>query len=129
MKLKRLKLNTAAISLRLLLFAGLLALAVICSALIAAVQQTAQAPSTLEYVIPAPPVGAQSGPELGYSVAVDGAYTVVGAPFDDLRGTDCGAVRIFNSTTGELVFVLPIPTRARAPTSAMRLQSRGRAWW
>ena len=88
---------------------GLLALAVICSALIAAVQQTAQAPITLQHVIPAPPVGVQSGVQLGSSVAVDGIYTVVGAPLDDLQGTDCGTVKIFNSTTGDLLFVLPNP--------------------
>ena len=88
---------------------GRLALAVICSALIAAVQQTAQAPITLQHVIPAPPVGVQSGVQLGSSVAVDGIYTVVGAPLDDLQGTDCGTVKIFNSTTGDLLFVLPNP--------------------
>ena len=88
---------------------GILALVVICSALIAAVQQTAQAPTTLQHVIPAPPVGVQSGVQLGSSVAVDGIYTVVGAPLDDLQGTDCGTVKIFNSTTGDLLFVLPNP--------------------
>ena len=88
---------------------GLLALAVICSALIAAVQNTAQAPTTLQHVIPAPPVGVQSDVQLGFTVAVDDAYTVVGAPFDDLQATDSGTVKVFNSSTGALLFVLANP--------------------
>ncbi|MCE9609915.1 MAG: hypothetical protein K8R23_06870 [Chthoniobacter sp.] len=83
----------------------------------------AQVPDALNYSIPAPPVGVQggqgfggpfdpqaAGPQLGYSVAVDGAYTVVGAPLDDVGGSDSGVVKVFDSTTGALLFVLPNPS-------------------
>lgn len=35
------------------------------------------------------------GDEFGYSVAADGDYYVVGAPFEDTNGTDAGAVYVF----------------------------------
>src|SRR5688500_5510975 len=52
----------------------------------------AEAQDTLEHSIAAPPVGAQTGAELGQSVAVDGNYTVVGAPSDDIGGINSGVV-------------------------------------
>jgi hypothetical protein len=75
-------------------------------------QLRAQAPDTLQRTIPAPPVGAQSGGALGFAVAVDGELTVVGAPFDDLQATDSGVVKVFNSDTGQLLYVLPNPSPA-----------------
>jgi FG-GAP repeat len=69
----------------------------------------AQIPNTLKHSIPAPPVGVQSSAQLGYSVAVDGGYTVVGVPFDDIGASDSGVVKVFDSTTGALLFVLPNP--------------------
>jgi hypothetical protein len=80
--------------------AGLIALAL---------PAAAQIPNTLLHSIPAPSVGVQSGAQLGYSLAMDGAYTVVGAPLDDIGGTDSGMVKVFDSTTGGLLFVLPNP--------------------
>ena len=71
---------------------------------------TAQVPDTLKYSIPAPPVGVQPGAQLGYSVAVEGGYTVVGAPCDDIGGVDAGVVKVFNSTTGALLFLIPNPS-------------------
>lgn len=44
---------------------------------------TAQVPNTLLHDIPAPLVGALWDAQLGYSVAVEGDYKVVGAAFDD----------------------------------------------
>ncbi len=73
---------------------------------------TAQVPDTLKHFIPAPPTGVQTVAGLGYSVAVEGGYTVVGAPYDDLGGQDSGVVKVFNSTTGVLLFVLPNPSPA-----------------
>lgn len=50
------------------------------------------------------------GAELGHSVAVDGAYTVAGAPFELRDGRKAGKVKVFNSTTGALLFVLQNPS-------------------
>lgn len=73
---------------------------------------SAQVPNTLIHSIPAPPTGVQSGAQLGYSVAVDGNYTVVGAPQDDFGGINAGMVKVFHSSTGALLFVLPNPSPA-----------------
>ena len=73
---------------------------------------TAQVPDTLKYPILAPPVGVQSGAQLGYSVAVEGGYAVIGAPFDDTGGQDSGVVKVFDSATGALLFILPNPSPA-----------------
>lgn len=72
----------------------------------------AQQPDTLRHALPAPPTGAQSGAQLGWSVAVDDIYTVVGAPFDDIGGPDSGVVKVFHTTTGALLHVLANPTPA-----------------
>ncbi len=72
---------------------------------------SAFAQGTLLYSIPPPANGLQPGGQLGHSVAIDGPYTVIGARFDDLSGRDSGAVKVFNSTTGALLFLLsdPVP--------------------
>lgn len=67
------------------------------------------AQDTLRYAIPPPAIGLQPGAQLGYSVAVDGPYTVVGAPHDDLSGRNSGTVKVFNSTTGAFLFPLLDP--------------------
>ncbi len=79
-------------------------------ALVFALPAFAQVPDTLRHTIPAPAVGAQSGARLGSGVAVDGGYTVVGAPFDDIGGQDSGVVKVFGSTSGALLLVLPNPS-------------------
>ena len=73
---------------------------------------TAQVPNTLKHSISARLGGLQAGAQLGYSVAVDGQYTVVGAPFDDIVGWNSGVVKVFNSTTGALLFVMANPDPA-----------------
>lgn len=73
---------------------------------------SAQVPNTLLHSIPAPPVGVQTGAGLGRSVAVDGDYTVVGAPNDDYGGTNSGVVKVFDSSTGALLFLLANPSPA-----------------
>src|SRR5687768_2978682 len=71
-----------------------------------------QVPKALLHSLPAPPVGVQGGAQLGYSVAVDGGLTAVGAPFDYFGGRASGVVKVFNSTTGALLYVLPNPSSA-----------------
>jgi hypothetical protein len=71
-----------------------------------------QAQDTLQHSIAAPPVGAQSSAQLGYSVATNGNLIVVGAPFDDLRGVDSGVVKVFDSSTGALLHVISNPSPA-----------------
>ncbi len=75
---------------------------------------SAQVPNTLKHNVPAPSTGVQSSAQLGYSVAVDGGYTVVGAPNDDIGATDSGVVKVFDSTTGTLLFVIPNPGPAES---------------
>ena len=81
-------------------------------ALLPAHPVAAQVPDQLKYSIPAPPVGVQSGAQLGYSVAVDGGYIVVGAPLDNVEATDSGVVKVFNTATGALLYLLPNPNPA-----------------
>lgn len=72
----------------------------------------AYAQDTLRYSIPPPVGGLQPGGQLGYSMAIDGPYTVIGAPYQDVSGRDSGAVKVFNSTTGALLFALSDPSPA-----------------
>ena len=69
----------------------------------------AQVPDTLKYSIPAPPVGLQTEAHLGRSVAINNTYAVVGAPDDSTGASLAGAVKVFDSTTGALLFVIPNP--------------------
>ncbi len=73
-------------------------------------RDTAAQTYPLLHAIPPPPGGPQTGAQFGLSVAVDGDFTVVGAPLDDLGGTASGVVKVFNSTTGALLFLLSHPT-------------------
>ncbi len=82
--------------------------------LLLALSATAQIPNTLLHYIPAPPVGAQSGTQLGYSVAIEeeSGLAVAGAPNDDLGGIDSGVVKVFDAATGALLHLIPNPTPA-----------------
>jgi hypothetical protein len=73
----------------------------------------AQQPDTLRHSISPPPVGLQAGANLGYSVAMDGGYAVVGAPYDDVGAPDSGVVRIFDSSSGALLYTLVNPSPAK----------------
>ncbi|MCX6840242.1 MAG: hypothetical protein NTX35_20875 [Verrucomicrobia bacterium] len=64
----------------------------------------------LLHSIPPPSTALQSGAQLGTSVATEGIYMVVGAPADDIGGTDAGVVKVFHSTTGELLCLITNPT-------------------
>jgi hypothetical protein len=78
--------------------------------LAAALPARALPPEMLLHSIPPPSNGSQMSAQFGFTVAVEGAYTVVGAPNDDINGTDSGVVKVFHSTTGELLWVIPNPT-------------------
>src|SRR4030095_8472834 len=62
----------------------------------------------LKYSIPALGDGTDLA-QFGYSVAVDGRYAVIGAGHHEY-GFEPGHVKVFDSNTGELLFVLPNPT-------------------
>lgn len=83
-----------------------IALAIVCTV---ARPAAAQVPGSLLHSIPAPPVGLQKDAHLGSSVASDGAYTVVGADWDDLGGIRAGLVKVFDSASGALLHILPNP--------------------
>jgi hypothetical protein len=59
-----------------------------------------------------PSTNAQTGAGQGYSVAVDGNIAVVGAPSDDVGGTDSGVVKVYDATTGALLHTLTNPSPA-----------------
>ncbi len=69
-------------------------------------------PNTLQRFIPAPSTGPQVTSGLGYSVDIDGPYAVSGAPLDDVGGQDGGGVKVFDSTTGTLLYTLASPRLA-----------------
>ena len=73
---------------------------------------SAQVPNTLKHSITVPPGGLLGDGQLGTSVAMDGAYTVAGVPFDDTSGNSSGSVKVFDSNTGALAFVIPNPIPA-----------------
>jgi sulfur relay (sulfurtransferase) DsrC/TusE family protein len=66
----------------------------------------------LLHSIPPPSTALQSGAQLGTSVAVEGDYTVVGSIGDDIGGADSGVVKVFHSTTGELLWLITNPSPA-----------------
>ena len=70
---------------------------------------SAQVPSALTYSIP-PPTGSQGEALLGSSVAVEGSYAVAGAPADDIGGSSSGVVKVFDSTSGALLYLIPNPS-------------------
>ena len=73
----------------------------------------AQVTYSLDHSIPAPPtVGVQNGANFGSRVAVDGGFTAVGVPGDNTGAQGSGVVKVFDSTTGALLFVLPNPSPA-----------------
>jgi hypothetical protein len=80
------------------------------SLFLAVAQTGAQAPDTLQHSIAAPPVGTQIGAQLGSSVATDCIHTVVGAPDDDIHGINSGVVKVFDSSSGALLHVIPNPS-------------------
>ena len=78
-------------------------------ALLAELPAPAQQPDTLQYSISTPPTAMQGGAQLGFSVAVDGSYTVVGAPYNDIGAQDAGVAKVFDTASGALLHVIPNP--------------------
>ncbi len=90
-------------------YSPLLALAAAAvSLLIGAASSRAQVPDTLISSIPAP-LGNVANANFGASVAVDTTYTAVGIPNDDTRARNAGSVKVFETGTGTLRFVVPHP--------------------
>ena len=81
-------------------------------ALFFALPAAGQVVDQLKYSLPVPVVGVQSGGALGVSVAVDGPYTVVGANGEFVGSAAVGVAKVFDSSTGALLFVLPNPSPA-----------------
>jgi len=76
-----------------------------------AAQVAAQIPNTLLHSIPPPYGSHQSGAELGRSVAVDGELVVMGTPLHDTGAAfNSGAAKVFNASTGALLYTLVNPT-------------------
>src|SRR6185369_7284984 len=84
-----------------------LAALTVLTSLIATAQ--AQVPNTLYHSVDNPGTSAQSGTRQGQSVAVDGGFTVVGCPSDDLGGENSGSVKVYDTATGALRYTLPNP--------------------
>jgi hypothetical protein len=76
---------------------------------IVVISVSAQVPNELVYSIP-PPTGSQGGALLGSSVTVEGAYAVAGAPSDNIGGSSSGVVKVFDSTGGALLYLIPNPS-------------------
>jgi hypothetical protein len=70
-------------------------------------------PFTGQFLAPLLPGDGAAGDQFGWSVAVSGSRTVVGANQDDDRGTDSGAVYIFNNNNGQQTAKV-VPTDGQA---------------
>jgi hypothetical protein len=64
---------------------------------------SAPIPHSLAHEYSSPGSVRQTETRLGYSLAIDGGWMVVGSPFDDLGGEDSGVVWVHNSVTGSLL--------------------------
>ncbi len=76
---------------------------------------SAQIPNTLRHSLFAPETLPQKFERQGFCVAMDGNLAVIGVPFhdlDDVTGFDCGAVKIHDATTGNLLYMLENPDGA-----------------
>ena len=80
-----------------------------------------QIPDTLLHNIPAPLDGVGNDGQLGTSVAVDGSYTVAGAPEETTVSGNKGVVKVFNSITGAQLLTLPNPSSASGFGSVVAL--------
>lgn len=72
----------------------------------------AQVPNTLRYSIFAPETVPQKFEKQGTSVALDSDIAVVGVPFfdsDEGASPDCGAIKIYRVSTGQLLHLLENP--------------------
>jgi hypothetical protein len=90
-------------------------------ALIQSLPASGQGPNRLKQSLFDPSTALQAGAQLGSTVAGEGRYAVVGAPFDDSDGEDSGIVKVFDSTSGALLFVLRSPVVGRLFGSAVAI--------
>src|SRR4030095_11542309 len=72
-----------------------------------------QVPDQLKHSFINPNTSPQGGTHLGSSVAMDGDYTVVGAPFDSYQEgfPGGGVVKVFSTSTGALLFTILGPNK------------------
>lgn len=69
-------------------------------------------PKALTRSIYPPNTVRQAGVAQGSSVAVDGGFAVVGAPYDHLGGNSFGAARVYDTVTGQRLHILAKPGAA-----------------
>jgi hypothetical protein len=63
------------------------------------------------HALAASPLGLEAGAKFGYSVATDGTYTVIGAPFADMPGAaDAGKAFVYDNSTGALLATILNPS-------------------
>lgn len=67
-------------------------------------------PHSLTYEFNSPSSVRQADTKLGSSVAIEGAWMVVGSPYDDIGGEDSGVVWVHDSANGALVHRLDNPS-------------------
>ena len=72
----------------------------------------ASEPLALLYSLLNPSTNAQAGAVQGASVAMDGNFAVVGAPYDSVGGTYAGVAKIYNVSAGALLYTLTNPSPA-----------------
>ena len=71
----------------------------------------AVAPDTLEYNLYSTSTARLFNVNMGGAVASNGQYTLVGCPNDHAHATDAGSVKVFDSTTGKFLFIIPNPRK------------------
>src|SRR5438477_4358031 len=86
-----------------------LALVVHVAVLVAVPPAAAQSPFTPRYSLFDPGTNAQTGALQGSCVAIDGNIAVTGSPEDATGGTLSGAARVYDATTGVLLYRLVNP--------------------
>jgi hypothetical protein len=69
----------------------------------------AQLPIELKHINYPPSALLAPGAKQGTSAAVDGRFAVVGAPDDTIGGTGSGVVKVYDTGTGQLLYLIPCP--------------------
>lgn len=73
----------------------------------------AQSSNALKHTLLPPLTGVQTDVQLGYCVAADASFIAMGAPFEYAPGSlKGGVVKVFDATTGALLYVLGNPDAA-----------------
>ena len=78
-------------------------------ALCTTVSALAGVPNTLTKTVYSPLTGINTGANQGAAVAVDGDITAVSVPNDSSAASNAGVVKVYRTSSGELLYVLPNP--------------------